>query len=209
MDYVIRNNKNLYIKLNKEGAPVSCPEHERTLFEQSKAKNILKGLPKNLRRFNFKVEAVPDIQPQINKKVVNKIKKKVIENSNYEISDNILRWIDRFGGCYDVLKDAEQTLTDLISELEKSEQELLDILHSIELEPPKDLYNSWLIYKAIRENRKKRRAMKDEATIITNVLEEINPSCLNRQRTQKAIDGLFGRKYKFRIIEEEETESVM
>lgn len=46
MDYVIKNHKNLYIRLNHNGMPVTCAEHERTLFEQSKANNILKSLPK-------------------------------------------------------------------------------------------------------------------------------------------------------------------
>lgn len=76
VDYVIKNNKNLYIKLNKDGAPVSCPEHEKTLFEQSKAKNVLKGLPKHLRKFNFKIEPVLEITAQINKDVVTSLKKK-------------------------------------------------------------------------------------------------------------------------------------
>lgn len=32
-------------------------------------------------------------------------------------------------------------------------------------------------------------------------MQNINPSCLERERIQKAIDGLFGRKYAFRIME--------
>lgn len=56
---------------------------------------------------------------------------------------------------------------------------MLDILHSIEFEPPKDLYGGWQIYKAIWENRKRRRDIKDETLIINNVLEEIKPECLD------------------------------
>ena len=86
----------------------------------------------------------------------------------------------------------------------------MDILHSIELESPKDLYGGWQIYKAIRENRKRRRNIKDETMIINDVLEEINPNCLDRERIKRAIDGLIGRKYTFRVIEvEEQTENVM
>lgn len=54
--------------------------------------------------------------------------------------------------------------------------------------------------------------MKDEVTILNDVLEEINPDCLDRKRIKRAIDGLAGRKYKFRVIEvreEEQTENVM
>ena len=35
LDYVIKNHKNVYIRLNKNGAPVTCGEHEKTLFEYS------------------------------------------------------------------------------------------------------------------------------------------------------------------------------
>lgn len=209
MNYVIKNHKNVYIRLNKNGAAVTCTEQKRALFDESKAKNILDGLPKTLKRLNFKVVAIPDITPQINKEVVNIVKKSVIENSSYEVAENVTRWIDQFGSCYDVIKNAEQILKTLIVELEGCDKKLLDILHRIEIEPPKDLYGGWQIYKAIRENRRKRRNIKDETLIINNVLEKINPSCLNRDQIKKAVDGLIGRKYRFRFIEEEETENVM
>lgn len=213
MDYVIKNHKNLYIKLNKNGAPVTCSEHEKGIFEYSKATNIANSLKKSLKKLNFKVEPVLEITPQKNKELINVFKRKVIESSDYELSENITRWIDRFGSCYDALKDAEKTLESLVAELEACDQELLDILHSIELEPPKDLYGGWQIYKAICENRKMRRNLKDETLIINNVLEEIKPECLDcldRERIKRAIDGLIGRKYTFRVIEvEEETKNAV
>lgn len=209
MDYVIKNHKNVYIRLNKKGAPVTCTEYEKGLFEESKAKNIVNSLSKTLKRLNFKVEPLPDITPQINKEVIEVIKKNVIESSDYEVSENVSRWVERFGNCYDVLKDAEQILKTLVCDLENFDKELLDILHSIELEPPKDLYSGWKIYKSIRENRRNIRITKDETLIINNVLEKINPECLNRNRIQKAVDGLIGRKYSFRFVEEDETENVM
>ena len=209
MNYVIKNHKNVYIRLNENGKAITCTDSDKGLFEESKAKNIIGSLPKTLKRLNFKIEAVPDITPQINKEVVDTIKKNIIESSDYELSENISRWIDKFGTCFDVLKDAEQILKTLVGELEKYDKELLDILHSIELEPPKDLYSSWKIYKAIRENRRKRRITKDETLIINNVLVKINPTCLSREQVKKAVDGLIGRKYTFRIVEEEESENVV
>ena len=209
MNYIIKNHKNVYIRLNKKGVPVTCTEYEKGLFEESKAKNIVNSLSKTLKRLNFKVEPLLDITPQINKEVIEVIKRNVIESSDYEVSENVSRWVERFGNCYDVLKDAEQILKTLVCDLENFDKELLDILHSIELEPPKDLYSGWKIYKAIRENRKNRRIAKDETLIINNVLEKINPECLNRNRIQKAVDGLIGRKYSFRFIEEDETENVV
>lgn len=42
MNYVIKNYKDVYIRLNQNGAPVTCAEHEKGLFEYSKAENIQK-----------------------------------------------------------------------------------------------------------------------------------------------------------------------
>lgn len=210
MDYVIKTRKGVYIKLNENGTPVTCSDHEKDVFEYSKAMNIVKSLKKSLKKLNFKVEPLPEITPQSNKELVNIIKRKVIESIHYEISQNVTRWIDRFGSCYDALKDAEQVLKNLVVELEACDNELLDILHIIELESSKDLYGGWQIYRAIRENRKRRRNIKDETVIINNVLEEIKPDCLDRERIKRAIDGLIGRKYTFRVIEvEERTENVV
>ena len=84
------------------------------------------------------------------------------------------------------------------------DNDILNILHKIELEAPKDMYHGWLLYKKLREDRTKRRGMKDELLIIGNVLKQIDSSCVSRVNTQKAIDGLFDRKYTFRIVEDEE-----
>ena len=80
----------------------------------------------------------------------------------------------------------------------------MDILHIIEIEKSKDLYNGWLLYKRIKKNREDRRKLKDELLIVENVLREIDPRCLQRKKIQKAIEGLSNRKYRFRIIEEEQ-----
>lgn len=61
MDYVIKNHKNVFIRLNENGKAVTCTEFDKTLFEFSKAKNVLNCLPKTLKKLNFKVEAVPEI----------------------------------------------------------------------------------------------------------------------------------------------------
>lgn len=55
----------MYIRLNKNGAPVTCIEHQKMLFEEIKAKNILDNLPITLRRLNFKIEAIDDNFPKL------------------------------------------------------------------------------------------------------------------------------------------------
>ena len=36
MDYVIKNDRNLYIRLNKQGLPVSCGQSNKGLFTNDK-----------------------------------------------------------------------------------------------------------------------------------------------------------------------------
>ena len=196
MDYVINNNKGVYIKLNSSGSPITCSEKDKGLFEYSKAKNILDHIPKTMKKMHFKVEAIPDVKPKSDNKVKN------ISKEDYVPSDNITRWVERFGTCDDILSEANSREDELLEKLKNSDNELLDILHIIEIERPKDLYNGWIIYKKIKQNRKERRDIKDELLIIENVLKKFSDvSCLHRDSVQKAIDGLFGRKYSFRIID--------
>lgn len=191
MDYeIVSANHKVYIKLDNRGTPVPCSYIERSKFDQAKAKNLIKSLPKHLRKFNFKVNAIPDIPP------------KVIQNKEYIPSDNVVRWIDKFGQCGDILQAARERNEVLLEELSKLDKEIIDILHTIELEGSKDLYHAWMIYIDIRTNRKKRRDIKDELKIINNVIKGTDLSVLQRDRIQKAVDGLLTRKYTYRIVEE-------
>lgn len=206
LDYVIKeSNKNLFIRLDDNGAPVTCSESEKWLFEESKAKNILDHLPKKLRKWRFQVMAVPDIKQ--NKKVIGE---KDSNREDYIPSENITRWIEKFGKCGDILSEAEEREGQLLKDLKDNDRELIDILHIIEIEKSKDMFAGWQLYKRIRINRIERRSMKDELLIVENVLSQIkNISCLHREKIQRVIDGLFTRKYTFRIVEEEETENAV
>lgn len=206
LDYIIRNHKNIYIRLDEKGRPVSCTESNKGLFEYHKAKNICDSLPKGLKKLKFQVEDIPDIKPK-DETVVEE--KGVLSNCDYEPTENITRWADKFGTCGEILSEAETREQELIQELYKADQELLDLLHIIEIEKPKDLFGGWQLYKRIRNNRKERRYIKDELLIIEDVLEKIKDiPFLHRERVQKAIDGLFTRKYKFRIVEEEDVDAM-
>jgi len=197
LDYCIKNDKNVFIKLSPQGCAVTCVDSVKGVFEYSKARNILASLPKSLKRMGFRVEAIPEIREKQEVKTIQK------QPSSVVISEDITRWVDKFGLCADILNEAKTRESELILELDKSDQEFLDILHIIEIEQSKDLYNGWKLYKSIRENRERRRIIKDELLIVTNILREISPACLQRERVQRAIDGLFTRKYSFRVIEED------
>ena len=206
MNYVIRNCNDVYIRLNQNGAPVTCAEHEKTLFEQSKAKNIFDSLPKTLRKLKFRVEAIPDIQP---KEILNKnVKKRVIKGENYIVSDQIKQWVEKFGICDDILKEAQKRKTELNKELSEIDKEFVNIIHEIEFEGKVDLYGEWQERNKIKFNREKRRKIKDELLIISNVLR-MDFRNLDRETVNKAVIGLANRKFSYRVVEEGETENVM
>lgn len=197
MDYCIKNSNNVYIKLNKSGCPVTCVEANKGVFAFSKAKNLLACLPKSLKRFNFQIEAIPEIKPKEEIK-----EEKILENQTYVVSEDISRWVDKFGKCADILNEAKQREVELIEALHRNDNAFLDVLHIIEMEKSKDMFSGWKLYKSIKDIRERRRRIKDELIIVDNILREINPSCLQREKVQKAINGLFYRKYKFRVVEE-------
>ncbi len=206
MDYVIKNHKNLYIRLNKNGTPVTCTEHEKTLFEHSKAKNILDGLPKTLRRLSFKIEAIPDIKP---KEILNgNTQKKVIEGGNYIVSDQIKQWIEKFGICDDILKEAQKRKDELNKALSEIDKEFVNIIHEIEFEGKVDLYGGWQERNRIKENREKRRHIKNEMFVLSSVLK-MDFRNLDRNTIDKVVTGLTKRKFTYRVVEEEETENVV
>ena len=194
MDYVIRSGK-VYIRINK-GKTETCTEKMKGLFSESKAKNILNSLPKTLKRYNFHVEAIPDIQP------------KIIANNTYKIPESVSQWIDKFGSVGQTLNEAKARSDILITELNTCDDELIDIVHDAELENDMNMYKGYLLYVRLRKNRRRRRELKDELMIISDVLNEINPSHFQKERIQKAVDGLLHRKYKYRVTEVEENDNM-
>lgn len=198
VEYVIKNDKNLYIKLSQNGKAETCGKESRQLFKYQKAVNILDGLPKTLKRLKFRVEAVPGT-------VQDKSGQKSILYKEYIPTENITRWVEKFGTCNDILKDAEKRKEELNTELSRLDKELSDILHKIEFENPKDLYRGWLVYKKIKQNRERRRMLKDELLIVSSV-PNLKTDSLDRQVIQKRINGLSKRKYQIRVTDEVEDE---
>lgn len=200
MDYVIKNHKGVYIRLNQNGTPVTCAEHGKTLFEQSKAKNILDSLPKTLKKLKFYVEAIPDIAPKEN--MDNKIENQVIESKNYILSDQIKQWVEKFGICDDILKEAKNRKEELNKALSEIDKEFINIIHEIEFEGKIDLYGGWQERNKVKVNREKRRRIKDELLVISSVLR-MDFRNIDRNTIDKVVAGLAKRKFTFRIVEEE------
>lgn len=203
MDCVIKNGKNVYIRLNGDGRPVSCTESEKMIFEEVKAKNILKNLPKNLKRMNFKIEYEKN-NVSGNKESITK----TIQNDNYILPDNIREWIRKFGICDDILKEAKKRKDELDVILSNYDRSISNLLHEIELEKKKNAYEGYLKYKELKDIVDERRKAKDEWMIISNVLH-MDFRNLDKEVIHKAVAGLAKRKFAYRITEEVEGNAVL
>ena len=196
MDYVIRNKAGVFIKLNENGSPITCNESQKGLFEYSKANNICTSLPKTMKKMNFKVEAIPEIQPKVDEQ-------KIITTNTYVPSENVTRWIEKLGQLEDVLTEVSERNEQLNGELSDVDLKLQDILHNIELSERCDMYTAWETINSIRDLRKKRREIKDEKLVLSGIKSQ-GIAYLSRSSVQKCVDGLSKRKYRIRIVEEEE-----
>lgn len=59
MDYMICNNRRVYIRLAENGRAETCGERDRGVFEYSKARNIVDNLPKSSEENEIQSRAYP------------------------------------------------------------------------------------------------------------------------------------------------------
>lgn len=199
MNCVIKNKKNVYIRLNDDGKAVACTEQDKMLFEESKAKNIIDNLPKPLRKMRFSVELIPD-------SIIEK-KERVIQKDDYTIPNEVSRWIEKFGICDDIIQEAKDRKAELINMLTNIDRELSNAIHKIELETSKNAYEGFLEYKKMKSILENRRIIKDELMIISNILR-MDFRNFDGKTVEKAINGLANRKFTMRFVEGDENDIV-
>lgn len=194
-NYIIKNDKGVYIRLNSNGCPITCSEKDRDLFELKKAKNILNGLPKTLQRLRFTIKLDSDNDPEDH--IEKKKNDNFIINQNYKLPDSVILWVENFNRAQNIIQKAKNRKKDLIRELSNVDKEISDTLHIIELSESINMYKAWLIWQDIRRLRIKRRNIKDEIIIITYGLKSStqNNSKIN---LDNIVEKLSNRKYKIR-----------
>lgn len=203
MDYVITNsNKNVFIRLGTNGTPETCSKQVAQRFEHSKAKNIVEHLPKTMKKFHFRVEAVPDeIIPKVNEDVKVDVKKEVIISTYYEVSDSVTQWVERVRSCNDLAKDAAKRKEELIQALSNADKNLSNCLHEIELTKWKNGCDGYKEYKSVKIILEKRRCIKDELSVVQSILTS-NLESMATNRIEKIVNGLENRSFSVREVED-------
>lgn len=200
MDYVIKNDRNLYIRLNKQGLPVACGQSNKGLFTNDKARNIVDNLPKHLKKLRFKVEAIPDT---VKPKVVET--PKVLVKDAYEQAIGISSWLNKFGEYSKTIDEAKSRKEDLLLSLSNVDRKLSNELHKIELEAWKNACSGYFEYKEIKHITEERRKIKDELFILNCILDtDCKNLTLNKLDTLS--NKLASRKFVYRIVEDESDE---
>ena len=100
---------------------------------------------------------------------------------------------------HDVKKNYENNL-DIIKQ---AEDELNDLYHEAELSSPKDMYQGYLIYKAIRDVRIRRRKAKEENELLKDMYEYFNSQ--SGQAFKTKIQSIQGNAVKLRTTQESRT----
>ena len=99
----------------------------------------------------------------------------------------------------DVIKNYERNL----EVIKEAEDELNDLYHEAELSSPKDMYHGYLIYKAIREIRIRRRTAKEENELLKDMYEYLKSPA--GQSFKSKMQSIQGASVKLRATQEART----
>lgn len=211
--FMISDKKGLYLRRDASGnyIPVKKKELGDVWNQRSKASNVLINcVNKNLRNKYSVIEIEETvISPQKQKKLTIKNvetaikpKDKTVKKLGDEvIEDNQLSSlsvnIDNFAGFVQNAEERKEILSISLSDVDK---EISDINHYIEF-GKFNAYQGWLAFNLLRSRLKKRRKIKDELHILTQLGEcKVNSAMIEDIKT--SIEKLNSRKYQPRKLNE-------
>ena len=87
--------------------------------------------------------------------------------------------------------------------IKQSEEELNDLYHEAELSNPKDMYKGYLVYKAIRDTRIRRRTAKEENELLSDMYDYLKSPA--GQSFKSKIQSIQGSSVKLRAAQESRT----
>lgn len=87
--------------------------------------------------------------------------------------------------------------------IKQCEEKLNDLNHEAELSEPKDMYKGYLVYKAIRETRIRRRTAKEENELLKDMYDYFQSQ--HGQAFKSKIQSIQGNSVKLRATQEART----
>lgn len=202
MEYAITNpNKKIYIRLGDEGKPETCVKNLRQTFTQEKAKNILRSLPKTMKKFHFKLEPILDQHANEAENTEDSDGHEISYIAKqYEITPEVQNWLNRVRECNGLAKDAACRKKELLQQLSNVDRELSNCLHEIELFKNMNACEGYKEYKRTKIILERRRKIKDELSVVNSILT-CNLESIATDRVQKVVNRLGRRKFAIREVE--------
>ena len=102
-----------------------------------------------------------------------------------------------------IFQDVKKNYENNLEIIKQTEDELNDLYHECELADPKDMYNGWKMYRAIREARIRRRTAKEENEILKDMYEYLNGQA--GQAFKSKVQSIQGSAAKIRSAQETRT----
>lgn len=192
--YIITDGER-FIYCNHSGKFVPTPsEAMADIYTRKQAEGICKNsLPKALKSIFYveKYDRPPESVKQVNQRDLKNNTEKVM------IAENIQVWLDKINDMNGLVKDAKKRKEILEKQLEKLEDEKLDIEHYIEFQNL-NAAQGYNASKELKTCRVKRRTVKNELAVIDIILELQMKEMVSSKIYQK-IEELDKRTYKPRV----------
>ena len=102
-----------------------------------------------------------------------------------------------------IFQDVKKNYENNLEIIKQTEEELNDLYHEAELSEPKDMYKGYLIYRAIRDTRIRRRTAKEENELLKDMYEYLNSQ--SGQAFKTKIQSIQGSSAKLRATQESRT----
>ena len=102
-----------------------------------------------------------------------------------------------------IFQDVKKNYENNLEIIKRTEDELNDLYHECELADPKDMYNGWKMYRAIREARIRRRTAKEENEVLKDMYEYLNGQA--GQAFKSKVQSIQGSAAKIRSAQETRT----
>ena len=102
-----------------------------------------------------------------------------------------------------IYQDVKKRFEGNLEIIKQTEEELNDLYHEAELSEPKDMYKGYLVYKAIRETRIRRRTAKEENELLKDMYDYLMSPA--GQSFKSKIQSVQGASVKLRSVQESRT----
>ena len=187
--WIMRDRNKKYVPTSNEALADIFSNKEANSVYQNNLSKALKSV--------FHVEKI-DKPPALIKQISHEEVKSNTETVS--VAENIQYWVDKISGLNGLASEALHRKEELINQLSEVDKELCDINHYIEF-CNLNAAQGYKAYKMIKDRRVKRRSIKNELDVLNVILgKKISESVSDE--LQKMINGLDGRKYEPRVMNE-------